>query len=96
MITKMMYTVLTELKQPDKNRAIIGEAIKKLGRWAEPVSASFLVDVDWEADRLRNYFRPFLLEGDKLVVLSLGKQWSSYRLSPSVSKWIKAKNRKWA
>ena len=91
----MIYTVTLELHSPEKNDALIRESIKKFGRWAEPVRSTYLIDVDIDADKLRDFFRPYLLAQDKVFVIEVTKRWSSYRLSKSVAVWLKQKTRSW-
>lgn len=91
----MIYQISCELKDTAKNSTLIHKHLKKFGRWAQVLSSSYLVETSLEADKLRDHFRPFLLEGDKLFVIQAVKNWSSYRLSKSVAGWLKRPGRSW-
>lgn len=64
--------------------------IKSLGSWGKPLESFWIVDTAKYCTTIRDEAKQYLDGNDKLLVVSCPfDSWASYRLSTSVTDWLK-------
>lgn len=68
----MIYAVVYDLKQPNRDYAGLNGAIKASGSWRHYLESCWLVDTNLDAESVFQRLRPHLDSDDRALVVEIG------------------------
>jgi hypothetical protein len=76
-----MKLLITYDLKPENEYPRLFAALRAMGA-CKPLSAGWVVDVQFTAAQMRDHLKKFIDEDDRLLVLTLAGSWASIGLSP--------------
>ena len=87
----MVYMLCYEQAEPDETaKERLGAAIKTAGHWSNRMSGMWLLEPHraQSASQLRNHFKQFIGDRDRLFVARISQNWSGRNMGAGFSDWV--------
>ncbi len=81
------YDLIKPENSPDYVRLI--QRIKSLGLWAHPQLSVWLVKTNFKSDQIMNILTPVVDSNDKIIIIGVDNEWTTYNISTEVTNWMK-------
>jgi hypothetical protein len=90
----MVLLITYDLHKPERDYDDVTSEIKSFGSWAHPEESVWLVDTTLGPQDCRNRLKQ-VTEDATYFIVWLQHNWSSYKLTSPVVKWLKDPGRSW-
>lgn len=78
-----------DLIAPGRDYSKLHEAIKNLGNWWHCLESTWIVNTSRTVSDIRDTLKNYVDDNDRLLVVTLGTSWASWRLSQQCNDWLR-------